>query len=348
MHILIKSDNEKKGVIIITHKEVGFIDNFIKHLKNYIVLMHIGFNTRIPERNYISLYLIADSRCNKKNYIPFTSRNFLSKNLVNKRENTIEDCNELFKKYNLPVIDFKFDFIYVGRCVDIKKTTDILNFCDKSPNYRCLFVILKHKSNDYYNKFIKKVKQIKNKNIYVLDTHRIPTENKIFLGFTQKELSILYNNSKVYIHGCDSEGESRTIQEALICGCIIMAKINMKGGGLDYLNQSNSVLYKDKNALEKMKEALKKYESYSYDIEIEKKLNEKYTCEKFCKLIYERYFTDKMTFEEFFSKCNIENLAFSLPAHNLSVPWFIKGRLTADIRSIYQFKIFLNYISLTQ
>ena len=104
----------------------------------------------------------------------------------------------------------------------------------------------------------------------MLDTHRISTENKIYVGFTQKELSILYNNSKIYIHGCEAEGESRTIHEALLCGCLIMAKINMKGGGLDNLTQSNSVLYENKNAVEKMKEALKKYERYSYDIEIEK------------------------------------------------------------------------------
>jgi len=348
MHILLKSEKEREGVIIITHKELGFIDKVIENLKNYIILMHIGFNVPIPKKNYISLYLLPDCRCNDKNYIPFTSRNFLSKYFVKKRENTIEKCNRLFKKYNLEKIDFKFDFIYVGRCVDIKKPIDILNLCNSIANVKCLFVILKQNKNcGYYKKFLKRVEQIKNRNIYVLDTHKIHIENKIFLGFTPEELSILYNNSKIYIHGCEEEGESRTIHEALLCGCLIMAKKNMKGGGLDNLNQSNSILYENNNALEKMKEALKKYESYSYDIEIEKKLNEKYTCEKFCKIIYEKHYTDKITFEEFFSKCDVENLAFSLPAHNLNVPWYIKGNLTADIMNTNQFTIFLNYLKLS-
>ena len=86
MHILIKTDKERKGVIIITHKEVEFIDKVIKNLKKYIILMHIGFNVPIPKKNYISLYLLPDCRCNDKNYIPFTSRNFLSKYFGEKRQ----------------------------------------------------------------------------------------------------------------------------------------------------------------------------------------------------------------------------------------------------------------------
>ena len=34
------------------------------------------------------------------------------------------------------------------------------------------------------------------------------------------------------MHCCEDEGESRTIHEALVCGCKILAKENMKGGGL--------------------------------------------------------------------------------------------------------------------
>ena len=59
------------------------------------------------------------------------------------------------------------------------------------------------------------------------------------MGFTSKELSNFYKSSKIYLHGCENEGESRTIHEALCCGCKILAKYNMRGGGLDNLNLNN-------------------------------------------------------------------------------------------------------------
>ena len=121
----------------------------------------------------------------------------------------------------------------------------------------------------------------------------------------------------------------------------------MKGGGLDYLNTKNSILYNNNNALNKMEVILNNYNDYIYDYKLFEELSEEYSIERFLNILYNNLnYKNNCTFDEFKNKVNTNNLAFSLPAHNLSVPWYIKGKLTADILIDKQYKVFLNHINL--
>jgi hypothetical protein len=50
----------------------------------------------------------------------------------------------------------------------------------------------------------------------------------------------LYNQSKAFALFSDQEGESRVVAEALLCGCWVLAKRDVRGGAGDYLTDANS------------------------------------------------------------------------------------------------------------
>lgn len=54
------------------------------------------------------------------------------------------------------------------------------------------------------------------------------------------EIASYLKRSKIYIHFCRREGESRSLGEAMACGCFLMAHEELVGGGNDILWESNS------------------------------------------------------------------------------------------------------------
>ena len=125
----------------------------------------------------------------------------------------------------------------------------------------------------------------------------------------------------------------------------ILAKENMKGGSLSYVNENNGLLYMPNNYKEKMNEILVSYDEYKYDEEIFKLLNETHTVEELLLQIFnELGYSKILEYDNFKSRCNIDNLEYSFPAHNLSVPWYVKGQLVSDIKTQKQLTIFQKYI----
>ena len=260
MHILkqFDKDNNSKGIVIITHKEIArynpIFDKIIKLLSElqhqYFIIYHNGFSIIPSDMTIIDLYMTTIPSSFNKKCIPFTSRNFLDKIFKNNIENIYERFNRMLETHH---ISFKkvernnqkiFDFICVNRSVEFKKTLDLLKYSIeyiKNTNKNVCFVVIENnEKNPYYNEIIKYYEQNKLDNLLFINGLNIQkVKNSIWKGLTREELSTVYNLSKVYMHGCEEEGESRTIHEALCCGCMVLAKENMKGGGLDYLNNTN-------------------------------------------------------------------------------------------------------------
>lgn len=358
MHIF-KNYEDTKGILIITHKEISFLSNFLNTIKDkYYLLIHYGFNVPINNYDFVTYNMMPISRCINNKCLPFTSRNFLNKDFNNKEGIEIVNKNliDMLKKYNIKfdikINEKNFDFIFVNRAAEFKKTYDLLNYIInyiKLNTYvkACFIILEQNVNNSYYKSILNFWNNNKLNNILFLDTYILNINNNYYKGFTSKELSYFYKTSKIYIHGCENEGESRTIHEALCCGCKILAKENMLGGGLDYLNSNNSILYNHNNALNKMNDILNNYHNYIYDYKLFEELNEEYSIERFLNILYNNLnYKNNCTFDEFKNKVNTNNLAFSLPAHNLSVTWYIKGKVTSDIFTDKQYKIFLNSINL--
>lgn len=358
MHILKKFD-DSKGILIITHKEVEFLSKEFNNLeKKYNIIIHYGFNVSIKNNKFVSFNLLPKSRCCSSICLPFTSRNFL--NICFNNKESIEEVNKylinIFKKYdikfNLKIYEKNFDFIFINRAVEMKKKYELLtyaiNYSKLNPDIRMCFIILEQdKNNSYYKSIINFWNNNKINNILFIDTHILNIENNYYKGFTSENLSYFYKSSKIYVHGSENEGESRTIHEALCCGCKVLAKENMKGGGLDYLDNNNSILYNHNNIFKKMYSILNSYIYYNYDDKIFQELNEEYTIDKFLNILYNNLnYKNSYLYHDFKNRINTSNLSFSLPAHNLNVIWYNKGKLTADILTEKQYQDFIEFINL--
>ena len=76
MHVILKSI-KKKGILVITHKELPFFacNNYLNYIvKNYYIILHIGANIPLPiNDSRISFVALPDSRCLENKHIPLHS-----------------------------------------------------------------------------------------------------------------------------------------------------------------------------------------------------------------------------------------------------------------------------------
>lgn len=61
----------------------------------------------------------------------------------------------------------------------------------------------------------------------------------------RETMAFLFRSSRVFTMMSHEEGESRVITEALLSGLPVVAYQELKGGGLDYLDDTNACLYSD-------------------------------------------------------------------------------------------------------
>ncbi len=284
--ILAKNTNGK-GIIILTHNELEYLypylelggiikkskSNYLFKLYKYIYLfknrflkkknllkiyklkdnfligVHWGFDINyIPKLDFIDFHLGFNkiSKLVHEEFINFTSRNFSSEFM--RIENNVP-------KY--------WDFITVSsnqkRKNLIRILQDFRKLFSKGKYFSLLLIVptTGEKNDDALINYYFKNFSFNERNyitILKLDS------NLGFLGLPQKQLSLFYKMSKIYISYSEAEGEPRTIHEAQLCGLPIVFYSMQLGGGKDYLDQSNTVFFNDfKNSYLAL---LKSYEDY--------------------------------------------------------------------------------------
>ena len=360
MHILLKNSDieNEKGILIFTHNETSIVLNKMLHLKEkYFFIQHVQFNIpKIIRNKFISVNLMPKFNKVKNNDIPIATNCLIDKCFNPKYSaNDFHKLKLLLSKHNIRTDWFiteknkPIDFIYVGRCNSLKKTIDVLSYFEflASKGAKCLFLILDQKKAaityrlkfiQLYNNLSEKIKE----NIILIDTCDLTIDNNPeFLGFNLKDVSLFYKNSKIYIHAAENEGGSRSIHEAICCGCLIAVKSNMKGGGLDNLPPQH-ILYNNSNYKTQLIKALNT--EYKFDPECLKKISSIYTVPKLLGLLHSKL-KYKCNLEHFISKCNTELIQLQMAAHYLTVPWYSKGELTSTIRTQKQIDIFLQELN---
>ena len=84
-----------------------------------------------------------------------------------------------------------------------------------------------------------------------------------FKGLSTNFLADLMNLSKVFTLFSQVEGESRAIKEAQLCGLPVVVKSDLMGGGRDYLNDNNSMLFDDyRDASKVIVDAINNYDRF--------------------------------------------------------------------------------------
>lgn len=357
--------NTGKGILIFTHNETNFILNKCKDLlEKYFFVQHVQFNISCINRSKeISLHLMPQYNVAKCNDIPIATNVLIHRCFHYKHDDDDKDkYNNLLYKYGISdkICCSKkgqkpIDFVYCGRIVEFKKTIEVLGYfahISEAEKKKCVFILASSgnlRDDPYVTKFYKRYDSLDQKvkqNIIILDTYNMNINDNLIsmYGFKLEDLSLFYKHSKIYIHGCENEGGSRSIHEALCCGCHVMVKDNLKGGGLDNFScELQYTLYNDDNHFQKMHDALDKQTKYICKEEYITHISELYMFEKLVKIFYERLnYSSYITFTEFFDICceNRDNVQLKMAAHDLSVPWYDKSMVTSTIKDNRQLERF--------
>ncbi len=381
MATLLAKNKKGKGVIIFTHNELEYFfpylllpgllnkskksiffkliyfiylnfnkiikKNILKKIsnlkKNFLIGIHWGFDVNyIPDHDFIDFHLgfkKIQSLTSKK-FIDLTSRNFSSEYMTN---------NHNFIKY--------WDFISVSsnqqRKNIIKILQDFRKIYDLGLNYKLLILIpsTANEKNDkqlidfFFNNF--SFDERNNISIIKLDY------NLGFLGLSQKQLSLFYKMSKIYISYSESEGEPRTIHEAQLCGLPIVFYLNQLGGGADYLSDKNAIFFNNFN--NSYKSIIKSYNEYDQlklhtTFNMENKNDTKKNIERLKKSILNIFF-DKNLSTEHLVFINFDYLNLRLPTHlyeyNSDIDFLNASRYsTGNITNYKSLNKFIKFINL--
>jgi len=339
MFVLRKYDHvtKIKGVLVIWHLEIKFIDSKRKHLNDKY---HI-----ICTRDFLENSLLSFC-CN---YIPCESFN-----RERKKENSLEILSQKYNLgiYNLGIYNLRpeerpIDCIYVGRSTKAQSPIQIMEYfihIYQKYNKRSLFLILEQAdvNKDTINcvkKLYNSQTEIVKQNINIVDTHLLKTSS-LFKGFCPQELAIFYKNSKILINADDVP--SRVVAEAALCGCFVVFKSSKRG--YDYLKTSKASLTFRSFDFSHFDKSIEMSDKYVYDEDIEKVHSSKHTIDFLLKLVYNK-FAYSIPYDEFCSEIkDRKDYHLKFASHDLTVPWYEEGKLTANILNEKQYEILKEYL----
>jgi len=229
--VLKKSAGEKVGLLLISHREIDLFKwllslsqtgAFVR--KNYKIIVHIG--------GYIKKFHIPDW-CNHV----LTSPSNLG--LVSGDVSKIID---LCSRDLLPLRDVAelevnriYDCIYIANNSWLKRGRDYLEFCESHPDLKAAFILTTSNSDDRVKFDVNLAEDCrrfsrKNKSFSFFDATLLPDGA---FKYSRAEILSMLSRSRTYLHFCRKEGESRSMGEAMLSGCIVYHHDDLIGGAKD-------------------------------------------------------------------------------------------------------------------
>ncbi len=351
-HIFKHPENNNKGIIVLTHKEVNNVLPVLikKNIeKKYFIGVHYGSCQGHVRLNHNISFILGSNKQatfigHQPKKINLLSRNFTPKVFYLDKEE-----------------EKHWDVITVARAIKIKNLKlflkSVRHIYDSGRKIKVLLVIptvelenTPEQAPRYDRDIVSFAKQLftydELKNITIL---RLSQELGM-MGIPSETISLLMRKSKVFSLLSPSEGGSKVVSESICSGLINVLWKGITGGALEYLTKNNSVLV-DSLSVESVSrgiiDAIKKsdvtYSSKEYleeYAEIVKYLREDYTIDKLKKEFYDMYKEKGQFFDG--NLINTDDLNFRLPGHFHQVKWSSGGNgQTADIISQNQVNIFL-------
>lgn len=346
--IIKKKENSSKGIISFTHKEKKYFNNLITNLllkkqikeikENYFFSMHWGwYHKDHKDIPLIDFHLAGKGTLNFKNTKSNLIMNFCNRNFIDKK----------FKVKNLNKI---YDIISITRPVKFKNIDKIFSALRKIYNkkiyLKVLIIFPIYSKNDlnkkeYYTNLFEDYQKIfspKERNYFSL----MPVYSGSLFPLSKDDICNFLNQSKLFLLPVEKEGASRVIHEALLCGVPVITCKNLKGGGLDYLNEQNSCLIDD---LDRMDETIlmanEKIDKFVIEEKkIREQLSAEYQVDKFKDSLKNFYKSKNI---KWIDNCEFENLDRKLDSHQITLNKKWVG-LSNDLKNLLSFYFFLNFI----
>ncbi|MDF2529168.1 MAG: hypothetical protein K0Q57_48 [Gammaproteobacteria bacterium] len=323
-----------KGIVVFTHKELRclqvknslFTKLYQEIKQHYFIAVHWGHYCLYKQANPIIDFHLAGPGTLKfekgvhEYHILLCSRNFIP---------------DVFKPMH---IEKFWDVINISRASKLKKLEDFLQVIrkayDKGRLLKVLLVMpaLKSSHPDAYSNLYQQYQTLFNEHEKEYFTFMWLNEQCEMFPLPRQTLAYFINASKVFALFSEKEGESRVIAEALMCGVPVLARKNLIGGGLDYLNPENSCLFTDLDQAAEQLISMSQYpEKYRFDAtKIVDELSEKASIKKLKTALIDFY---RYRGETFMGELNFENLDRTLPGHILSLPSYLRAAQTNDLKS---------------
>lgn len=264
MHIAKRKVGKSKGVLIITHKELEYLQvrlnwrkrNIPKYFvfpvfflkrailnrvmnslsQKYVVGVHWGWSSEVDSTpDWVSFHMAANGTAkfwDGKFRIPLNSANFTPEAMKPKGFTKVWDIISISKSAK-------------GKNID-KLFRSIREIFDQGRVLKIVLLVASNRAeraNRHYTRIMQDYQTLfsdEEREHFVL----IKTDPETgFKGLSTSFLSDLFNLTKVFTLFSQIEGESRVIKEAQMCGLPVVVKSDLLGGGRDYLNDKNGAFF---------------------------------------------------------------------------------------------------------
>jgi glycosyltransferase involved in cell wall biosynthesis len=340
--ILKKPTDDSKGILVFTHKEKYIFESYSSILipifagikQSYVAGMHWGFFQ--PNNQNFDL---IDFHLATKSAVEFKDQNS-SKIIDMVSRNFIPDYLEPSSKKPI------YDILYIGRLSKVKRVHEILDVFKRLSNidvdFSALLILngpgtpnrlnssFDTKSVEYYENYFKHMKNV-----------TFVYQNNKFDLFPHVILKDIYNYAKCFTLFTQREGESRVIHEALMCGTPVVVREDLKGGGRDYLDETNSFQFGTLDEAVEIFTEIAESEDVGFDPSyLRQSLSAEYTTDQLEAELRDVF--DSLG-EPFEGQIDTENLEFKLPGHVATLPDGIGSDTSNDLRNLMQLYRFVEY-----
>lgn len=330
-----QSSPEARGILVLTHKEIGFVRTDLPPFRRclellrrrYVIGIHYGhFRDNVRPGSWVDFHFapsdtVRFAHPEAVRAFPFSSSHFIP---------------SFFRDQQLPK---PWDIISVTRPIPLKGNESLLRSLAltkrRRPQTRALIVSTGTKGGRNENgdqlwaTYQRDLSYEERQDIVLLP---FELTGRPF-AFPRKDLAWLYNSSRVFTLFSDKEGGSKAIKEALLCGLPVVLRRELIGGGLELTNEHNSQLFSDENgAAEAFCHILDNYERFRFDpAPLAERASEVHTVGKLEALLRQMY---SELNEPWDGVWDSTDLSMKLPSHHPGlIPQHLAQGWTSDLPS---------------
>ncbi len=341
MAIILKHvrESKDKGVILLSHRELSVFRlakifspiTFRRLISSYQFILHIGWFHRVFESpEWLSC--VMTSPANIGNFDPNGVRfeNICSRDVL--PEVFCLDDN----------VEKQYDCTYICNNSKNKRAREYFELVQSMPNRKFLLILSYPEQPDpvkFDNSLVEEIKTYQRKfgaqsNLTFVDAQQGPQGYLL----SREKIAEYLRVSRLYVHLCRREGESRSLGEALACGCFLAIHQDFVGGATDLCSDYNSVSFASRSDLiEKINNVLDRGISYSDNASEYGKIRKK-TLLKLRQLLFDL----GMTHKEIDSTYS-QDLSMLLPGHIKSISAVGHSALNSDIVDANAFRSFCDF-----
>jgi len=268
VYVLKKPTGDSNGIIIFREDNILRTNNKLmkQQLRRLSQDYVIGFywawyHERVEPIPFVDIHFAA----------PGTVKEFVSDDIYRINVASRNFIPKYFKQLD---IDKRWDLCTIATPKKYKQLTDLLDVIklifDEKDDFKVLLLCPTPKKfhdeswdREFFEKYENEFSDDEKANI---DLHTPRRTNDDIQPVPKEYLPYLYNSSKSFTLFSQEEGASKVISESLLCGTPVVVRSDLRGGGRDYLDETNSELFA---SLEEAKDIFidisENYSEYQFD-----------------------------------------------------------------------------------